>query len=79
MTQPAMDKLRDAIQEWHRADGRDPSAIVTDFAISYAAVDIRTAGAQTYIGTVFDGPTHAVMGLARVLTLDAEDFDEEDQ
>lgn len=52
----ATNKLRDAIQEWHRADGRDPSVIVTDFAISYAAVTLRTAGTQTYLGTVFDGP-----------------------
>lgn len=66
------DPIHDAIQEWHRADGRDPDYVVTDFTITYAAVNFRTADTTTYVSTVSHGAAHVTLGLAHVGLRDAE-------
>lgn len=74
MTTP-LDTLRDAIQDYICAD--DETLVLTDFAIGYAAVDMHTAGAQTFIGTVASGAPHATLGLAHVLVRDLLEGDDE--
>lgn len=72
----ALDKLRDALQEYIRAT-EDDTLILTDFAIGYAAVDLHTADEQTFIGTTASGAPHATLGLAHVLTRDLLEGDDE--
>lgn len=72
----ALDKLRDALQEYIRAT-EDDTLVLTDFAIGYAAIDMHTADEQTFIGTIASGAPHATLGLAHVLTRDLLEGDDE--
>lgn len=75
-TGPALDKLRDAVQEYIRATDAN-TLVLTDFAIGYAAVDMHTADEETFIGTTASGAPHATLGLAHVLTRDLLEGDDE--
>ena len=75
-TAPALDKLRDAVQDYIRAtDGG--TLILTDFAVGYAAVNMHTAAEETFIGTTASGAPHATLGLAHVLARDLLEGDDE--
>lgn len=65
-----LDRLRDAIQDYHRATSDDDGVIVTDYALAYAGVSLATADTDSYIGTVSSGAGHATLGLAHVLVRD---------
>lgn len=74
MTDPALDRLRDAIQDYAReTGGRD--LVLTDFAVAYAAVSIRTADSEAWIATTASGAPHATLGLAHVLVRDLTEGD----
>lgn len=65
-TDPALDKLRDAVQEFLNTD-EDTPLVVTDFAVVYAAVDMHTADTEAVTGFATHGPVHSSLGLAHVL------------
>lgn len=66
---PHLEKLRDAIQDYVRAKDGD-SLLVTDFAITYASIDMHTATEIVWLGTAAHGAPHATLGLAHVLVND---------
>lgn len=66
-TDPALEKLHAAIQEYVRTVEK-PDYIVTDFALAYAAVDLRTAAEKNFVGYSVYGPIHSTVGLAHLLT-----------
>lgn len=66
---PHLEKLRDAIQDYARAHATD-ELILTDFALAYAGVNMRTADTQTYLSHTASGPVHATLGLAHALVHD---------
>lgn len=66
MTDPALDKLRDAVQEYLNHD-EDQPLVVTDFAVVYAAIDMHTADTEAIAGYATHGPVHANLGLAHIL------------
>lgn len=72
---PQFDRLRDAIQDYAReTGGRD--LVLTDFAIAYAAITMRTADSQAWIATAAHGAPHATLGLAHVLVNDLAEGDD---
>lgn len=66
---PALERLRDAIQEYAR-EREDPNLLITDFAVAYAAIDMHTAESQTFLGSAAHGPVHSTIGLAHTLVHD---------
>lgn len=68
-TSPHLEKLRDAIQGYvHAKDG--DNLLVTDFAVTYASIDMHTATEIVWLGTAAHGAPHATLGLAHVLVND---------
>ena len=63
---PALDKLRDSVQEYLNTDEERP-LVITDFAVVYAAVDMHTADTEAVTGFATHGPLHASLGLAHML------------
>lgn len=66
---PALDKLRDALQDYIRATEGD-TLVLTDFAVTYASIDMHTATEIVWLGTAAHGAPHATLGLAHVLVND---------
>ena len=64
--EPELDTLRDAIQAYVN-DDEDAPLVVTDFVISYAAIDMHTADTETTNGYATGGSVHASLGLAHIL------------
>lgn len=76
----ALDKLRDAVQEYLNYD-EDVPLVVTDFAVVYAAVDMHTADTRALTGFATGGALHASLGLAHILVreLEAPDTEGDDE
>lgn len=76
---PHLEKLRDAIQDYARAHATD-ELILTDFALAYAGVNMRTADSQSYLSYTASGPIHSTLGLAHSLVHDlTQDLEGDDE
>lgn len=74
---PALEKLREAVQEYLNEDEETP-LVVTDFAVVYAAVDMHTADTQALNGFATGGPLHASLGLAHMLVNSLTEGDDDE-
>lgn len=63
---PALEKLHAAVQDYVNSDGDEP-LVITDFVVSYAAIDMHTADTETTNGFTTGGSVHASLGLAHIL------------
>ena len=75
-TETALEKLRDAVQEWVRADTEDPDRIVTAFVISAETVTIHDHDSN-YVDMAGIGSWAVRVGLAHILTNDLAEGDDE--
>ena len=75
-TETALEQLRDAVQEWVRADTGDPDRIVTAFVISTETVTIHDHDSN-YVNVAGIGSWAARVGLAHILTNDLAEGDDE--
>ena len=65
----ALEHLRDAVQDWVRADTEDPDRIVTAFVISTETVTIHDHDSN-YVDMAGIGSWATRLGLAHLLTND---------
>ncbi|GAP78520.1 hypothetical protein Y09_1349 [Brachybacterium sp. SW0106-09] len=72
----ALEKLRDAVQDWVRADTEDPDRIVTAFVISTETVTIHDHDSN-YVDMAGIGSWAVRVGLAHILTNDLAEGDDE--
>lgn len=75
-TETALEQLRDAVQEWVRADTGDPDRIVTAFVISSETVTIHDHDSN-YVDMAGIGSWAARVGLTHILTNDLAEGDDE--
>lgn len=75
MTTDPLEKLHAAIQEFVR-EVEQEDLVLIDFAIGYAATDLRTANESNFIGSATYGARHSAVGLAHMLIDDLAGDDE---